>query len=166
MPAGSQDCSASGPPTPEGAGVLYATPLPSHNGILLNSCRKGGGELPACRCPRIAWFCISAKELKAWVFCIFFSHLGFTVFFPFPIFPRGWGEGDHTARTPYFSLHRFCLGRYSFPPVASGASGSFKRCAIRSGWRRRLSVFPLPAAGVPETLVFGRQHDMRVSVPL
>lgn len=165
MPAGSQDCSASGPPTPEGAGVLYATPLPSHNGILLNSCRKGGGELPACRCSRIAWFCISAKELKAWVFCIFFT-LRIYAFLLVPHLSTRLGEGDHTARTPYFSLHRFCLGRYSFPPVALGGSGSFKRCAPRSGWRRRLSVFPLPAAGVPETLVFGRQHDMRVSVPL
>lgn len=48
------------------------------------------------------------------------------------------------------------------PRAALGVSNT----AARLDWRRRLSGFPLSAAKFPAPLVFGREPDMRVRVPL
>lgn len=129
--------------------------------------QETGKQAPGTQASQDRWV-LHYKELKTSVwscFFFFFPHLGYTPFFGFPIFPRGWGGGvggPHRGNT-YFSLCHLCPG-LAFPshrsPRASPGVVNAEPLAWAGGGDSRGASYPQP--DFPAPLFFSRQPRQAV----
>lgn len=131
-----------------GARILVPVVCQPPRGLACNSCRKGGSsQWREGRRWRIAWSCISAKTLKAWVF-VSVSHFGSKFFFLVPHLSAGWGGGGApTCTDTLFQSLPLLPGWFLLSTHRLGLLREIQTLATRLGWQRRLLGFPLPAAG-------------------